>query len=333
VTSDWFEIRSLRAKPPALAAVDDDRRSVFTSALAQSEALFGAAPNVGPATSPLLLFYGLSQAGRALAAAYDTTDAWRISGHGFSVRTGTSIENTMVTAAPKVGPGPNDALSAASRALASELPQGGSTLQELWASIPELLPLPHLRGRAAAAIEVRPDGLNPLGFPALTPAHGNVVLSGIRERADIDRALTKYARTAGYEVLVQLPAVNGWASVTLTWPDVAARGATAGSRAVRPLHEIALRVGPRWYLQPLVGEPRSAPDHLLLWWQLLIGLSQLARYQPEVWTAALDVNESPIAVELEAALDLVHECVPRLLSAALRPPLERSDGPFEATDL
>jgi hypothetical protein len=46
--------------------------------------MFMAAAAVGPATQPLLLFYGLSQAGRAIAAAARaaTGDTWRLIGHG-----------------------------------------------------------------------------------------------------------------------------------------------------------------------------------------------------------------------------------------------------------
>jgi hypothetical protein len=42
---------------------------VYVAALQQAEQLFHAAREAGFASSPLLLFYGLSQAGRAIAAA------------------------------------------------------------------------------------------------------------------------------------------------------------------------------------------------------------------------------------------------------------------------
>jgi hypothetical protein len=58
----------LRAAPP-LAAQDPEPRAVFSAALQQSEELFAAAEVAGPAAKPLPLFYALSQAGRAIAAA------------------------------------------------------------------------------------------------------------------------------------------------------------------------------------------------------------------------------------------------------------------------
>jgi hypothetical protein len=60
-------------------------------------------------------------------------------------------------------------------------------------------------------------------------------------------------------------------------------------------------------------------DHLLplaLWWILLLGLSSVARYDPELWVGALDLNE-PTAVPIEVALDLALETIPGLVLDAL----------------
>lgn len=59
---------------------------------------------------------------------------------------------------------------------------------------------------------------------------------------------------------------------------------------------------------------------LMLWWVLLFGLSMVARYDPEVWAAALDENVSADAVPIEAALDAALEAVPdRILDALTEP--------------
>ena len=53
----------------------------------QSEELFKAAANVAPPSRPILLFYGLSQAGRAVAAASKTaTTDWELQAHGITTR-------------------------------------------------------------------------------------------------------------------------------------------------------------------------------------------------------------------------------------------------------
>jgi hypothetical protein len=55
----------------------------------------------------------------------------------------------------------------------------------------------------------------------------------------------------------------------------------------------------------------------MLWWALLFGLSSVARYEPELWIGALDVNRSPLAVPIEAALDAALEALPDLILDAL----------------
>src|SRR5947209_1161798 len=78
-----YGIRATRAAPPGHAGADNQRRSVYGSALAQFDELIGAASDVGAGSRPLPLFYALSQAGRAIAAAYaDRT--WRLRKHGLA---------------------------------------------------------------------------------------------------------------------------------------------------------------------------------------------------------------------------------------------------------
>jgi hypothetical protein len=62
----------------------------------------------------------------------------------------------------------------------------------------------------------------------------------------------------------------------------------------------------------------DAPYPLMLWWALLLGLSSLARYEPADWTAALDLDESELAVGLERVLDIADERVPKRLLRELR---------------
>lgn len=67
----WRTIRTVRADPPARIAnvLRGERRTVFQAALEQAQQQFMAASLIGYESRPLNLFYGLSQAGRALAAA------------------------------------------------------------------------------------------------------------------------------------------------------------------------------------------------------------------------------------------------------------------------
>lgn len=57
-----------------------------------------------------------------------------------------------------------------------------------------------------------------------------------------------------------------------------------------------------------------------MWWALLLALSSLARYHPAAWVAALDVDESRLAIDLERTLDEAEQRLPDMLAEALGSP-------------
>lgn len=65
----WDILRASRWKPPGSATRPASRKLTYQTALEQAEELFTAAGQVSPKARPILVFYGLSQAGRAIAAA------------------------------------------------------------------------------------------------------------------------------------------------------------------------------------------------------------------------------------------------------------------------
>jgi hypothetical protein len=77
-----------------------------------------------------------------------------------------------------------------------------------------------------------------------------------------------------------------------------------------PEHRFA---GEHW-LVPSMGDVFLPP--LLLWWALLFGLASLARNEPAVWRAALDV-EAPLGVPLRELLDEAIEATPHWILRAL----------------
>jgi hypothetical protein len=76
-----------------------------------------AAASSGPASKPIALFYALSQAGRAIAAARIAEDSWRIKGHGLSM---TGDPAAFAHSAVTPNPGRADAYSVVGRAVGSE---------------------------------------------------------------------------------------------------------------------------------------------------------------------------------------------------------------------
>jgi len=80
----WSELRATRALRPGFAAASGVRANIYGAALEQAEQLFAAATSAGTATSPILLFYGTAQLGRAIVAASPEVpnSSARVQGHG-----------------------------------------------------------------------------------------------------------------------------------------------------------------------------------------------------------------------------------------------------------
>src|SRR5258708_37942972 len=70
----WTTLRATRWERPSAARSTKERARTYVVALEQAEQMFRAAASVGQATRPVLAYYGLNQAGRALSAAAPAVD-------------------------------------------------------------------------------------------------------------------------------------------------------------------------------------------------------------------------------------------------------------------
>jgi hypothetical protein len=143
--SSWQSIRLLRARPPQRVRGDDERLAVFVAALEQAEQLMRAAEAVGPAARPLPLFYSLSQAGRAIAAAR-LKDKWRLAGHGLEAK-GDSAQllRRCVSPKPRNRGDRQDSLSGVALSVGSDLLTKPVELGAIWAAMPDLVePMPQM---------------------------------------------------------------------------------------------------------------------------------------------------------------------------------------------
>lgn len=152
--SAWGDLRSLRSLPPGYAGRDPQRRGVFSAALQQSEELLRGAEQLGYASRPLNLFYGLSQAGRAITAAGspphfslpgEPDRAWLLKGHGIGV-SGSSLDDPLEdillrNQSPEPLPArsnkPLPAFPGLARVLGSDSLLQPVALVDLWAALPE----------------------------------------------------------------------------------------------------------------------------------------------------------------------------------------------------
>ncbi len=313
----WQHLRALRHAPPG-GAHSGDRRKTFGSALEQAEQLLEAAATVGYAARPILLFYGLSQAGRAVAAAAKSATspaAWRLRGHGIEVSNLDQRPGLHQLVVRDSGSGSFVQLAGLLRS--GTLPNGAS-LGQVWAAIPDLRTTP---------IDAGTEYLTPLTLGGWRTRGGQIIspVCGLPWRftdpyteADIIGYLASYPSLVGSQNAAPDHAfpqeTTRTADVPRVWPLPAGQD---------PDPFIASRTRPyrgddeRWVFPALGGSP--VPLHpLLAWWAVLYTLSMLARYEPASWEAHLNVDAEPDAVPLEAALSRALDTCPQLILHAIR---------------
>ncbi|WP_436776512.1 YaaC family protein [Yinghuangia sp. YIM S09857] len=327
----WRALRHLRAAPPG-HATQGSRKDMFSAALEQTEQLFAAASTVGPASRPMLLYYAVNQAGRALAACAPVPKPESVlQGHGLVVAKKDQPDIGEVTVQDK-GADHSSFLRVAKILKSRTLP-AQTRVADLWTAILEVERWP-LKASTGTLLHVSLDGLK-VDDPTATslaaiasemPARlKDAVAPEDRER-DVTAWLADYPTLAGY---------------AFRWPGAFrpdgpdhwnARENTIGCRLTwrldpgeTPLSRFDKLApwkgrsfdGTTRVLHPAFGGHDDQLHPLLAWWAILHALSMMARYQPAQWTVQTDVNKSPDAVALEYLLDKALAAVPDLVLAAI----------------
>jgi hypothetical protein len=326
----WSELRASRSAPPPAALADDERRRTYLSALEQAEQMFRAAAAVGPATRPLLVFYGLSQAGRAIAAASSkaaTSSEWQLLGHGIKA---TGLAAPVQDVAILTEGSESTSFGRLSWLLQSPTwqKQNAVALGDLWDTLPEnrLWPLV-ARPNRRTALEVIPSLHEPHPLASAYVAYLPPEVVTSTDRETFERFMKAYPGIEGYTFTksdVSLDAapeytehVDGWGEVVMHWQVSADRHGTSQDHRERLL-EFARPYGNSLQLFPSVGQNSASLHPILAWWAILFALSMLARYQPAEWVRHIDVDSSEAAVPIERILSDATTVVPRLLAATIR---------------
>ncbi|GAA4561476.1 hypothetical protein GCM10023176_00130 [Micromonospora coerulea] len=326
----WSDLRATRHAPPGGAAVHPERRSTYVAALQQAEELFRAAETSGPASSPLLLFYGLSQAGRALtaAAAVLQGDDWQLSGHGIKAACmSADLPKINVMTPPKAD---KTSFVRLSRLLDSPVWTGADpvTLAQLWDAIP---------GMAEHPLGTDDKRRSPLEAVPNSPQDGHQIVSALvsgfphhlasvsATRADFDAFMASYPTALGYIPVVDQtgkPQYHDYAdthglSVQMSWEAGTTYPVAEDVRIARINAVVRHYARGHFYLfaQTIAGGKPLHP--LMTWWTVLYTLSMLARYQPSEWSHCIDINSSPFASVLEHLLDEARTVVPDLVLTTL----------------
>lgn len=326
----WRRIRSLRYAPPGRASAGD-RKRIFGSALEQAEQLFAAAEAVGYASRPILIFYGLSQVGRAIAAASTSADDthYKLTGHGIKARDlGGPLHGVTVI----------DAGSGSFTQLAPLLRSGtlpaAAPLGQVWALLPDL--------RETLLRTGDTEYLPILGYKSVVISTGMVSgnISGLPSRllGATDQGVTDFlaayptlagnsASTLVAQAVTRDPdeqSVNIYRSwsrpasrddlAPLTWRE----GSMNDWQIIEDRLTQPYRGDSERYVFPAVGGADRPLHPLMAWWAMLYTLSMLARYEPASWTSHLNRDASPNAVPIEAALDCALHTCPELITHAIR---------------
>lgn len=318
-----YQIRSSRARPPGLAAGDPLRRDAYNAALQQFEELLDSAENVSAASKPLLLYYAVTQAGRAIAAAHDS-EYPKKGGHGLKAPFVSDADITQTTLSPT----DDREFQYVSALIGSPSLPADTPLAALWGAIPDLAdtPLPDTVPPVPRAREVLWDAPS-----KYWEGHrSSLVLARLSlhqsERGTLDelRTLLDHYPSAK-ECRVSLnsdgsPNIDdssyyGDRYALIQWD---ARGYRLEDRLAR-INEVTPRDQQApfdWWMIPQLPGGRC-PSRLMTWWALLYGLSILARYHPGTWLEALRVDKSALAVPIEDALETAYRAIPPLVLDAL----------------
>ncbi|GAA1096209.1 YaaC family protein [Nocardiopsis metallicus] len=323
---EWAGLRATRAAPPAPAQQSADRKATYQFALEQAEQLFRQARLASPATRPLTLFYGLSQAGRSIAAAAANApgDEWKLKGHGIGTTASTlsgPLENVQVHTDK------NGSFVRLSELLESPLWSKADQvrLHVLWDSVPE-----------AGRWSLRPDTstwTRPLHVDVSSIGDGGSSrpttmvrplppsLISTTDHETLHAFLRSYPDTRGcaYNVLGQdsesrpsyQPSHDGTGSLVLQWPELKAER-YQNRRDFVCARTRSYRGEEFFFPTPVSGSDRGIHP-LMAWWAVLFTLSILARYQPVEWARHIDVDNSEYAVPIEELLRAALTVLPELI--------------------
>jgi len=326
----WEKLRATRRSPPPAAAGDPVRRRTYVFALEQAEQMFRAAITVGVATRPLQVFYGLSQAGRAIAAAASalTGDRWELAGHGIRCDAAT-LRGPLPDIRLEVGKaGGKTSFVRVSELLGSSPWDGPDPvrLSEVWDCLPDnrLHPLRDLGESRTTPLYVDHQSLydepHPLisvpvaYFPAwvMNSPDGRQALTAYMSRFPDVRSWDSYHKLSGEADAA--PAftvhIDGWGELVMNWAHPEGRTGTLGEH-LGYLQSMTRAYRGGWWLFPGAGGAGRSMHPLMAWWAVLFTLSMLARYQPAEWATHVDVDASPHAVPIERLLACAITVIPR----------------------
>jgi hypothetical protein len=325
----WRSIRRRRADPP-IKSTEKARIATFRASLEQAEQQFIAAATISYDSRPLNLFYGLSQAGRAVAAASSKASGadWLLEGHGIVARNldrASSVGDVQLFSSF----GEKGSFQRLSRLLHSPAPAGehgkGAVPGAMSTSWHVADCWPYLVETQYSA-ELNPGNLFvPLGIvlPPTEIARGGVDFPHGASSAEVAfprlSRIEAQSRPTPEDFLDHYPTLRTRTSIDQVWGDYQARLSWVYEDDTTPpiWHDSFTLYRGQRYAFPGILPTGDELHPLMAWWSVLFALSMLARYQPDRWTKMINVDGNPQATALEYVLDLALSAVPDLIDETL----------------
>jgi len=334
----WEYLRSTRWNPPGAADSASERRRTYAFALEQAEQMLRAAVTVGPATRPLLIFYGLNQAGRAIAASATSfgSNDWRLQGHGIHVAPDSLSGDLSAIQVYPDKSGSKGSFVRLSEVFGSPVWEKslGVTLSTLWDCVPKnrLTPIGVDDRSRRTPLYVADyhvsddDDPHPLVSVPVAYFPPWVIDASDGHRAMVEY-LNEFPDAQGYDSYHRktlppnaLPEfvrhADGWGELTMNWSVMGGAMATAAEGRLYLKERTRQHAGNEYFF-PTIGSGGRGIHPLMAWWAVLFVLSMLARYQPSEWSEHIDVNHSRHAAPIEGLLKDALESLPYLIAEAI----------------
>jgi hypothetical protein len=299
----------------------------------QSEQFFRLSDMAGYETKPILQYYGLNQAARAIVAVSAEPRApWQLRGHGLTcpnLDEAKSLGEVLV-----VDQGSGKAFQFLAQHGGSPTLPTRTALRELWMSLPEGAAVPlgggHQICQAAMLSVIGMEDLRPTKSISTAALIGVTNFGVPDDRQNLLRRfpnlhrLEPRVRPDGTLARLHKGGTRGsLIRLTVKQPE-SVPGELQLPQTMSGLELLAC--GEEIYansqklttwLIPTIASNSRALTPIVTWWALLYTLSMLARYQPSGWTKFLDIDSSPDAPAVEYVLDEAHRACVNLIAHEL----------------
>lgn len=295
----------------------------------QAQQFFTTSESAGYEIKPILLYYGLNQAVRALAAmGIKQKQGWEFSSHGLTCK---NIDQNPGLAGLEVVDSGQGAFQALGDLVGSPTLPERVEFGDIWCSLPQgtHVPLVGSEDRWSAVHLHVTDAQSTDDTVAWSGRLSNLpkCLGGVSKK-EVELLLREHYAVVGRLGfgLSNPDSVHG-----TSWDGISRRPIVkiirADNRLPQRSFERALGVhaalgyetGGRegfWYIPCLRGN-EQALHTLMTWFAVLHTLSLLARYKPASWTTMLDIDKSPDAPGIEYVLDEAHSACITLIRGEL----------------